>query len=358
MPRVAINIVRYNHDFPLIKKCLQAALNQDIENYTVTLTENGSTDSIKDEALSQFGADSRFSYADNGTNLGFAGAHNLFFSKTDAEFLLPLNPDTEMTPGFLRALMTAFDDPKVAACTGKMLRFETLQDGTPVLDGTGIVISRTRLARERGQLQADRNQFDNVRQVFGVSGTAPVYRKSALERVRLFEREYFDEDFFAYWEDVDLSWRLRLAGYQCMYVPDAVIYHARAFGLSKSGNKKPLELARYRRTLPPAVLRWSWRNQLFTVVKNDFGWNFWRDLPFIAGLQLGMLCYAILLEPKTLGAIPDILHLLPRMLRKRKMIQSLRVATSKQLRIWFSPGLEYTETVTESESKCQSNFLR
>ncbi len=351
MPRVAINIVRYNHDFPLLQRCIQAALDQDVEDYTVTVTENGSADSIEEQVLSRFGANPRFSYADNGKNLGFAGAHNLFFHRSDAEFVMPLNPDTEMTRGYLRALIAAFDDPKVAASTGKMLRFETLPDGTPILDGTGIVLSKTRLARERGQLEADRNQFDNATQVFGVSGTAPAYRKSALERVRLFEREYFDEDFFAYWEDVDLSWRLRLAGYQCVYVPDAVIYHSRAFGLSKSGYKRPLELASYRRALPAAVLRWSWRNQLFTVVKNDFGWNFWRDLPFIVGLQLGMLCYVILLERRTLGAIPEMLRLLPRMLRKRKEIQSRRVATSEQLSMWFTPmpEVEVTETVTESK---------
>jgi GT2 family glycosyltransferase len=348
MPRVAINIVRYNHDLPLIKKSIQAALNQDIEDYTVTLTENGSTDSLKEEVLSLFGSDPKFSYADNGTNLGFAGAHNRFFSRTDAEFLMPLNPDTEMTGGYLRALMTAFDDPKVAACTGKMLRFETLPDGTPVLDGTGIVVSRARLARERGQLQADSNQFDNAREVFGVSGTAPAYRKSALERVRLFEREYFDEDFFAYWEDVDLSWRLQLAGYQCVYVPDAVIYHSRAVGQSEHGYRRPLEVARHRRDFSTAVLRWSWRNQLFTVVKNDFGWSFWRDLPFIVGLQLGMLCYAALLERRTLGAIPDMLRLFPRMLQKRKMIQSHRVATSKQIGVWFTPKTEGFEVTVKN----------
>jgi len=349
MPRVAINIVRYNHDLSLIQKSVQAALNQNMEDYTVTLTENGSTDSIRDKVLSQFGGNPRFGYADNGKNLGFAGAHNLFFCQTDAEFVMPLNPDTEMTRGYLRALMTAFDDPNAAACTGKMLRFEKLPDGTAILDGTGIVISRARLASERGQLDADRGQFDHSRNVFGVSGTAPVYRKSALEQVRLFEREYFDEDFFAYWEDVDLSWRLRLAGYQCVYVPDAVIYHSRTFGLSKSGYRNPLELAKYRRTLPTAVLRWSWRNQLFTVVKNDFGWNFWRDLPFIVGLQLGMLCYATLLEPRTLGAIPEICRLFPRMLQKRKLIRARRMVTSEQLSMWFTPKLEITGTVTESK---------
>ena len=349
MPRVAINIVRYNHDFALIERCIRSVLAQDAEDFTVTLTENGSSDSVKAGALSIFGANPKFSYADNGQNLGFAGAHNLFFSHADAEFLMPLNPDTEMTRGYLRALITAFDDPSVAACTGKMLRFDTLPDGTSILDGTGIVISRARLARERGQLEPDKHQFDHARQVFGVSGTAPVYRKAALERVRLFEREYFDEDFFAYWEDVDLSWRLRSAGFQCLYVPDAVIYHSRAFGLSKRGYKNPLELAKYLRTLPPAVLRWSWRNQLFTVVKNDFGFAFWRDLPFIAGLQFATLCYAFLLEPMTLAAIPEICRLFPKMLQKRKLIRARRVATSGELSTWFALKPKFPEAFTESK---------
>lgn len=335
MPQIAINIVRYNHPLALVQDCVQAVLTQDLVEYTVTLTENGSGDSIQSAILSLFGDNPKFEYVDNGANLGFAGAHNLFFSQTDAEIMLPLNPDTIMTAGYLRALASAFDDPRVGAATGKMLKLEPLADGSRVLDGTGIVVSRGRRGRERGQHEVDKKQFDNSRRVFGVSGTASAYRRSALDKVRLFEREYFDEDFFAYWEDLDLSWRLKLAGYECVYVPEAVIYHSRAVGQSKSGYRRPLEFMKHHRQFSDRILRWNWRNQLFCIIKNDFGWSFWRDFPFILGRQLSMLCYIAVFESRTLWAIPEFCRLLPKMLRKRRLIKGKRAIDSKEIGKWF-----------------------
>lgn len=333
--RMAVNVVRYNQSLSLIVNCIEAALAQDVDGYTVTLAENGSRDSVEAAVLSFFGDNPRFKYVDNGANLGFAGAHNLFFSQADADILLALNPDTIMTPGYLRALASAFEDPRVGAATGKMVKLERLADGSHVLDGTGIVVSRWRRGRERGQHEADEKQYDASRRVFGVSGTAAAYRKSALDKVRIGEREYFDEDFFAYWEDLDLSWRLRLAGYECVYVPEAVIYHSRAAGQSKSGYRRPVEFIKHHRQFPVCILRWNWRNQLFCIIKNDFGWSFWRDCPLILGRQLLMLCYIVVFEPRTLGAVPDFARLLPKMLRKRRLIMGKRVIDSKQIGKWF-----------------------
>lgn len=335
MPRIAINVVRYNHAPKMLEECIRAALSQDISDYTCTLTENGSERSVRDHMELLFGSNPKFRYFDNGANLGFSGAHNTFFSRTDSEFLMPLNPDAIMTPGFLRTLLTAFEDSRVGACTGKMLKSGALADSARILDGTGIVVSRTRRGRERGQLEPDENQFDNLRQVFGVSGTAPMYRKSSLEQVRLFEQEYFDEDFFAYWEDLDLSWRLRLAGFNCVYVPEAIIYHSRSLGLTRQGYFLPTELAKHRRSFPISIRCQSWRNQIFTILKNDFGWTFWRDFPSIFALQVAIFLYIVMFEPRTLTALPKFFRLLPRMLQKRTLIQARRVVTSTTTRTWF-----------------------
>ncbi len=333
---IAVNVVRYNQPLALIRQCIQSVLAQDTDNYTVTLTENGSNDSIEAEVLSLFSTNPKFRFVDNGANLGFAGAHNRFFAQSNADLVMPLNPDTILTPGYLRTLADAFADPRVGAATGKMLKFEPSTDGSRILDGTGIVVSRSRRGRERGQHQPDALQFDQSRSVFGVSGTAPAYRKSALDAVRLFDHEYFDEDFFAYWEDLDLSWRLRLAGYECIYVPDAVVYHQRAIGQSKNGYRRPLEFIKHHRQFPVRILRWNWRNQLFCIFKNDCGWNLVRDAPFIVGRQMMMLGYIALFEPRTLGAIPQILRDLPKMIRKRKLIQGMRVASTAQIGKWFT----------------------
>jgi GT2 family glycosyltransferase len=196
-------------------------------------------------------------------------------------------------------------------------------------------MSRGRRGRERGQNQLDTGQFDGSRRIFGVSGTAPAYRKSALDKVRIGDQEYFDEDFFAYWEDLDLSWRLRLAGFECVYVPEAVIYHSRLAGQSKGGYRRPAEFIRHHKKLPTSIVRWNWKNQLFCIIKSDFGWSFWRDAPFIVSRQILMLGYILVFEPRTLGAAPEFFRSLPKMLEKRKLIKSKREIRSKEIGQWF-----------------------
>jgi GT2 family glycosyltransferase len=335
MHTVAVNVVRYNHPLSVIRDCIASVLAQEHGEYTVIMTENGSQDSIEAALLSLFGSDPRFKYQDNGKNLGFAGAHNRFILQSSADIVLPLNPDTVMSPGYLQTLASVFADPRVAAATGKMVRPGLSSEGLPVLDGTGIVMSRGRRGRERGQNETDRGQFDNSHRVFGVSGTASAYRKTALDKVRIGEHEYFDEDFFAYWEDLDLSWRLRLAGYECVYVPEAVIYHSRVAGQSRSGYRRPFEFIRHHRRLPLSIRRWNWKNQLFCIIKSDFGWAFWRDCPFIVARQILMLSYMAVVEPRTLGAIPDFFRLLSIMLKKRQLIQGKKVVDSKEIGKWF-----------------------
>jgi GT2 family glycosyltransferase len=339
LPRIAINIVRYNQDFALLEKCIRATLDQDFSDYTVTLTENGSADCVESSALAQFGNHPKFRYADNGSNLGFAGAHNRFFCNSSSEFVMPLNPDTVMPAEYLSKLLRAFDDPQVAAAEGKMLKPDSLSDGSWMLDGTGMTISRSRRVRERGQLEVDRRQYDMDTDVFGVSATAAAYRMSALERIKFAEAEYFDEDFFTYWEDLDLSWRLRLAGYTCAYMPDAVIYHSRFAGQSKHGFHKPCDFARHTRSLPTRVVCWDWRNHLFAIIKNDFGWSLLRDIPFIVTRELLLFCYLMVIEPRVIRAIPEFVKLLPRILKKREIIQRERIATSKDMHRWFRKGL-------------------
>lgn len=320
----------------MVERSLQAALRQDLDDFEVVLTENGSATSVEAELRRRFGADPRFRYAETGFNRGFSGGHNHFIAATTAEFVLPLNPDTELTPSYARTVLTAFRDPQVAAAEGKMLKPDPLPDGTFILDGTGMSLSRTRRAGERGQLQPDHGQFDHSVEVFGVSATAAIYRKSALEKVKHGASEYFDEDLFTYWEDLDLAWRLRLGGYTCRYVPQAIVYHSRSANQSKDGVSHFSTFVAGTRSLPLRVAQWDWRNHLLTIIKNDFGSSLLRDLPRIVVRELAIFMYLLILRPKVLLAGPELLRLLPRMLRKRKLVQRSRAVSSEQMGYWFA----------------------
>jgi GT2 family glycosyltransferase len=330
MTMISINLLRWSTPWEEVQQCVAAVLNSDFQDFKLTYTENPhlSSPSVMEEMRRHFGKDERLHTIRNDSNLGYAGAHNRFFAEDDSELLMVLNPDAVIDPLFLQNIIKPFSDSTIGAATGKMLKPQVSVHGERILDGTGIEIYRSRRARERGQLEPDRGQYDDNRPVFGVSGTAAVYRKTALEAIKLGEADYFDPDFFAYWEDFDLSWRLRLRGFECVYVPDAIVEHGRAAGASREGVSNFSIFVEHQRSLPLWVRQWNWRNHLFAIIKNDFGWCFYRDLPRIIVRELGMLIFILFFMPDTFSAIPKAFSLLPRMLRKRALIQSSRTIDS------------------------------
>lgn len=338
MPKIAINLLRWNTPWDEIDKCIGNVLASDYPDFELYYMENADTSKPKlvEQVKQKYGSNSKIKIVDNNANLGYAGGHNKFFAQTDAELLMVLNPDAHMQPNFISEIVKAFEDPKIGMATGKMLKPEKNSSGENILDGTGIIIQKSRRARERGQLQVDRGQYDSETNVFGVSGTAAVFRKSALELVKLYKDEYYDPDFFAYWEDLDLSWRLQLAGFSAKYVPSAVVYHARAVGASPGGYKKFRSFVKHHSSFSVNVRRWNWRNHLFAIIKNDFGWNFWKSAPLIFAREVAMFGYIVFFEPKTLGAVPIFFKLLPKILAKRKIIQSKRKVSSEQISKWFN----------------------
>lgn len=322
MTAISINLLRWNSPWVEIHACIEAVLASEFVDFELTYMENynPASASLVNQVRGHFGTDSRLLIVETDSNLGFAGGHNRFFAETDTKLLMVLNPDAILHPEFLTHIVKPFVDPRVGAVTGKMIKPSPNSDGARLLDGTGIILSHSRRGRERGQLEVDHGQYDDQPRVFGVSGTAAVYRKSALELVKLGDSEYFDADFFAYWEDLDLSWRLRLAGYECVYVPEAIVEHGRAVGASKGGILNFREFVRHHRSFSLQVRKWSWRNHLFTIVKNDSGWSFYRDLPWIIMRELGIFAFLLCFMPDTLFAIEDIVRLIPKMLIKRQYI--------------------------------------
>jgi GT2 family glycosyltransferase len=337
MTKISINLLRWSTPWEEVQRCIDAVLNSSFQAFELTYTENphASVASLMDEVQQRFGRDSRLRTVRNDTNLGYAGAHNRFFAENNSELLMVLNPDAVIDPLFLQNVILPFSDSRVGAVTGKMLKPQASANGARILDGTGIEIYRSRRARERGQLEPDHGQYDHNRVVFGVSGTAAVYRKAALEAIKIEDAEYFDPDFFAYWEDFDLSWRLRLSGFECVYAPEAIVEHIRAVGVSPGGLYSFGTFVKHHKSFPLWVRQWSWQNHLFAIIKNDFGWCFYRDLPQILVREVGMLLFILVFTPDTLFTVPKALKLLSRMLKKRTIIQSSRTIDSSGVCIFF-----------------------
>lgn len=334
MSRLSINLLGYNSRQTL-EMVIDSVLLQTYKDFELIVTDNGSSDGSAEFVRDKY---PNLRLIANQTNFGYAGGHNTFFRSAQTELVMVLNPDVVLDKFFLEEVLKVFEDDRVAAVTGKMIKNKNVE-GKSILDGTGIVLSHMRRGRERGQWEEDLGQYDNKTDVFGVSGTAAIYRLAALQQVAVLKEsgtsEYFDEDFFAYWEDLDLSWRLRLFGYKCKFVPRAIANHTRRASSSPGGYMKFFSFVSHHRNLPEKIKRWNWKNHLFCIVKNDFGMYFWRDAPLIFLREFAMLIFIFIFEIRTLGVIPEFFSQLPKMLAKRKWIMQNKTVNSPTTSNWF-----------------------
>lgn len=197
-------------------------------------------------------------------NQGFSRAHNIGFHHCETEFVLTHDPDVEIRwPGVVQ-LLPAFADPTVGAVQGKLIR---RYPPTPrVIDSAGIAQTLTLNGKERGANEEDQGQFAAPAYLLAVTGACGLYRLSALKAVA-FREEIFDEDFFAYKEDVDLGWRLNRAGWKIKYLPIEMGIHNRTLGrrgfLSWGANPRTM----YQRLANPRT-RYSLRNWIWMIAKN------------------------------------------------------------------------------------------
>lgn len=270
-----------------------------------------------------------------GPEAGFCRAINGGIEASAGELVLFSNADLFLTERYVDELVAFLARrPEAAAAGGKILRYD-LAVGRPttVLDSTGLVVGRSRRAWDRGEGEPDVGRYETEEEVFGLSGAGLLVRRSALEHVRA-DGEYLDESFVAYKDDVDLAWRLRLAGLACWYVPSAVAYHART---SRGRGGRPYLLAPRAYHLaeamkPQPVRERSLANQWLLLVKNEAPASAARDAPWILGRELLVLAYNLAVAPRTLAAVGSFARALPGALRKRRELSARRVVPSGQLR--------------------------
>lgn len=274
-----------------------------------------------------------------GYNIGFARGHNEIFASTYSEYYQLVNPDLVLEPDYIEKMVRAFEaDPKLGAATGKLLWYDFgNKKQTNIIDTTGIVMSWNGRARDRGQYEVDKGQYDEHTSLIGVPGAGPMHRKAALEAVKYMRPdgrfEYFDEDFGSYWEDSDYSLRLHNSGWGCKFVPGASAYHGRTAASSKKGYKDVSGFVAHHKKLSVLVKQLNYKNHMFMVIKNfpRFSWKF-----FVR--ELFMLGYIVLFEFSTLKVLSSLFRQLPIMWKKRKWIQQHR-RSSEWVRLLNNKGV-------------------
>lgn len=305
---VTVIIVTWNAA-EVIGRCLDALHQQTIKARQIVIVDNASSDATA-ELVSRY---SGVQWIPLQQNVGFARANNIAIAQCQTSWVALLNPDAFVHRDWLETLMGAADENPQVAAFGSL----QLQDAAVnLIDGAGDAVHFSGLIWRRGHgcpLQRELAECAHY-PVFAVCAAAALYRRAALLQVG-----GLDEDFFCYGEDVDLGFRLRLAGYEALEIPAAQVVH---LGSALTGGRRSSFSVYY-----------GQRNLLWIYVKNMPGWLFWFFLLLHAAMhvvQIGRYCAAG--HCKTiLRAKIEALSQLPRMWQKRRLIQSARVASVAQI---------------------------
>jgi GT2 family glycosyltransferase len=297
----------------LLKDCLASLRGQTRRDFEIIVVDNGSTDGTA-EILAADYPEARLIRL--GENRGFAAAVNAGIRASQCDFVVLMNNDVEAAPRWLEELVDAMDThAEVGACASRMLSHADPARIDSAGDQLGL------FATSIGHGELDGPAFDEPRFVLSACAGAAAYRRQALDAVG-----GFDERFFAYLEDVDLGVRIQLAGWHCLYVPGAVVYH---HGSATA------------RRMPEMKLFLLMRNSLFLF----FQYMPARVVVLGAPAMLAWPLYRTLRErqPLRLGlrAVTAFLRDLPAVLRRRAQVKRMRRLTTREFRTRLTgwPGL-------------------
>lgn len=247
-PLVTVVILNYN-GMKYLHGCLDSVIKSNYPNLEVVLVDNGSTDCSIEYVSKRY---PHLGIIRLERNFGAAAGFNTGMKASKGRYVVTLANDVEVDPDLLRSLVYIMEaHPSVAACDPKFLdlRHKEFFDSTA---GGGRYIDMFGNVMARGKGERDIGQYDRLTEVFVA---ATMYRRKAIEEVG-----YLDETFFYGYEDVDLSWRLRLKGYHVLYVPSGKIFH----GVSKSVIIKDIVGSKLR----PAIYFHIKKNRLQMLLKN------------------------------------------------------------------------------------------
>ena len=316
---VSVGLVTWNSAVSL-PECLDSLIGQDYPFIEPIFIDNASTDSSIKIIKSRF---PDFLVTQNSQNMGFCHAHNQAIRSSRGKYYLALNPDIVMNHDFITLMTRALEEhPECGSASGKLWQSSEPQV-SKIIDTTGLFINRHRRQFLRGHGEEDEGQYDTPGEVFGVDGAAPLYRRVMLEDVKI-KDQYFDEQFFAHKEDVDLAWRAKLLGWRCWYTPYANAIHPRSF---RPGHRAPI---------PSEIRLHAVKNRYLMLIKNENKASWRRDALRIIGYDLQILAYILFFERTSLKALRLIREQLPEARAWREEIINRVKVDPDEILSWFA----------------------
>jgi len=301
---VDVSVVSWN-SWPVLRENLPALIAQDYPAYRVVVVDNASADASADEVEANF---PDVTVIRNARNDGFGAANNRCFERAAGKYVAALNPDAKPEPGWLRALVRALEsNPDAALATSKVL----LAADPSRVNACGASVHVTGIGSCRG-LGDDQHAYVSEERVAAVSGAAFVARRDVLEEVG-----GFDERFFMYMEDIELSMRVRLAGYEIVLAPRSRVLHD------------------YALTVPPWKFYYLERNR-FLMLSSMFRLRTLLALaPALAVAEAGVWWFALRSGPRMtwakLRSYLSVLRSLPSIPAERRKVQAIRRVPDRAL---------------------------
>ena len=300
MKKIYVVIPNWN-GADLVAECLES-LKKQSQKHEVIVVDNGSIDNSVSVIQGQF---PEVNLVCLPKNTGFSGGVNtglIHAMDQGADAVALFNNDAVAEKDWLKKLSETMEKvPRAGIVTGKLFR-----NNRKHLDSTGENYSIWGMPFPRDRNNKDEGRHDEKEEVFAASGGASIYRVEMLKEIGL-----FDQKFFAYYEDVDISFRAQLGGWKVVYQPSAVAYHHVSATSSKLG-----DFTRYHAT----------KNFLMLYAKNMPGWLYWKYLPLFT-VQAARLCASSILRGGGVAYFKGVFRAIlntPHIIRERRRIQKTR----------------------------------
>ena len=336
MSKVSIHLITFNGE-KYIPHCLRSLEDQTYKDFSLLIIDNNSQDQTT-AIIGEYLQPQKHPFLKrvtkvvrNAKNLGFAGAHNQAIHWTKSDYVLLLNQDIILDSAYVEKLADFFDTNKNAACATGILyqwNFGQLTAHSPVLgkttriDSLGLKLFKNhRVVELKDTALLSQSKGKEKIEIFGVSGALPMYKREALEQSKIptfitkgIAYEYFDSDFFAYKEDVDLAYRLALFGHKSYILPNAFAWHDRTAAQNAPMIKN--------RKLKSSFINYhSYKNHLYFLQKNVPS-ALWMRIGYkILFYELAKFFFILFSEPKTIPVLKEVVKNIVKMNKKRRYVQ-------------------------------------
>ena len=314
MPEISVIILNWNGK-QFLEDCLGAMRRQTFRDFETILVDNGSNDGSGEYVRKHFPEVILLALPHN---LGFTGGNIAGYSKAGGDLIVLLNNDTEAHPNWLEEIHSASESySNAGSFASKMMYF----DERNRVENCGFELGMSGVTLDLGRDELDGPEWTEPRKVFGGCGGAVGYRRAMLKTIG-----FLDPDFFMTYEDLDLSFRAQLCGFECVYIPGAIVYH------------------RYRATnqkTPSRQVFYSQRNIELAYLKNMPLRLILRSAPQRLLYELGAAIYFSKQGAGSafLRAKLEVLRGLPATLRKRAEIQKQKKIADSQLWAMMSKSI-------------------